>query len=261
MRFDTAVLHYSASGDVPAATIDAWHGARGFTPRGTNPLRHIGYHYVVRRSGVVELGRSLDAQPTHCPGYNRRGVLAICFCGNTRDKTPWFPTEEQYHSGREILVRHGLPPSRIFGHGQLVPTHCPGPLDVQRLRAMVAEAVPREEEGEEMIRTSDRVAATHHFLDMWSSRYDLQWLHVQLQDKKKARVEIYATRDLLAKPFKSGQHYQLLHTVELEPREGNPNPYVKIPIGAVARAADAVDCAISVHATRDVACALREDRE
>jgi len=140
MTFDMAVLHYTYSVDVPAEEVDDWHEARGFTPRGTNPLKFIGYHYLVRALGMVEPGRSLDVQPTHCPGFNRRGVLAICFCGSTPNITPWFPTEFQYRSGAGLLVEHNIPKDRIFGHGQLYATHCPGRLDIPKIISMMDTA-------------------------------------------------------------------------------------------------------------------------
>lgn len=142
MTFDMAVLHYTLSGDVPAEEVDDWHEARGFVPRGTNPLKYIGYHYLVRAFGMVELGRSLDVQPTHCPGYNRKGVLAVCFCGSTPDVTPWYPTEFQYRSGAGLLVQHNIPKDRIFGHGQLYATSCPGRLDIPKIIGMMGSASP-----------------------------------------------------------------------------------------------------------------------
>ncbi|MEW6555068.1 MAG: peptidoglycan recognition family protein [Actinomycetota bacterium] len=140
MIFDMAVLHYTLSDDVPAYIVDEWHEAREFIPRGTNVLKYIGYHYLVRAFGMVEPGRSLDAQPTHCPGYNRAGVLAICFCGSTPDETPWYPTDFQYKSGAGLLVQHNIPKDRIFGHGQLYDTSCPGRLDIPRIIRMMESA-------------------------------------------------------------------------------------------------------------------------
>ena len=115
-----------------------------------------------------------------------------------------------------------------------------------------------EEEVDEMLRTSDKEALDHHFLDCWTSKYDLQYLHIQLRGRDAARVEIYATKDMLAKPDADGKYYKLLHTVNLVPSKENPNPYIKIPVGTLAVDAGYPDCAISVHATLPVVCAMRE---
>lgn len=143
MKFYMAVLHYTMSGDVSAAVVNQWHKARGFKPRGINPLRYIGYHYLVRQSGAVELGRSLTAQPTHCPGYNKVGVLAICFCG--ADNIWWYPTEEQYASGAMLLAKHEIPEDRIYGHGQLHPTSCPGRLNIPKVISLMGGGEEEEE--------------------------------------------------------------------------------------------------------------------
>ena len=141
-----AVLHYSASNDVSAATIDAWHKQRGFTPRGSNPLKYIGYHYVVRKDGTIEPGRSDNVQGTHCPGFNLPGVLAICFPGD--DKYEWYPTPQQYTSGVKLLRQYHIPTGKIHGHGQLYPTSCPGRLDIEKIEVMLKGTSPvvKEEE-------------------------------------------------------------------------------------------------------------------
>ena len=50
---DTIVIHCAATRphmDVGAKEIREWHKERGF--------EDIGYHYVIRRTGVVEIGRA-----------------------------------------------------------------------------------------------------------------------------------------------------------------------------------------------------------
>ena len=73
-------IHCSAS-DNPAhdnvATMDAWHKARGWSG--------VGYHLFVRKSGIVEMGRSLEKTPAAQRGYNR-GSIAICLHGLAEEK-------------------------------------------------------------------------------------------------------------------------------------------------------------------------------
>lgn len=75
--------HGNAAGDsdTTAKEIDGWHKTRGF--------RCIGYHYVVRKDGTIELGRFLDSDDdlegnevgAHVLGLNSRSI-GICFSGH-----------------------------------------------------------------------------------------------------------------------------------------------------------------------------------
>jgi len=63
------VVHCSAtkpSADIGAAEIRRWHLDRGFAD--------IGYHFVIRRNGVLERGRPLTKPGAHVKGYNRRSI-------------------------------------------------------------------------------------------------------------------------------------------------------------------------------------------
>lgn len=193
MRFEMAVLHYSYSHDVPAHVINEWHKSRGFIPRGRNPLRYIGYHYVVRRSGAIELGRSTDVQPTHCPGYNRVGVLAICLTGSTPDKTPWYPTEAQYQSAMQLIRQYSIPGDKVFGHRDLYPTSCPGRLDVNRIR----KEVWRRKEDTFMLPSP--VSTKHVFPDVWLDQFPIIYLHVKDESGKINAFKVIATK---------GEHYK-----------------------------------------------------
>ena len=69
------VVHCSASKPdvyVDAAVIDRWHRNRGFAK--------IGYHYVIKRDGVVQKGRADTEAGAHVQGYNRMS-LGICLAG------------------------------------------------------------------------------------------------------------------------------------------------------------------------------------
>lgn len=57
-----AVIHHTASHDVSAETIDKWHRERGWDG--------IGYHFVIRKDGSVEKGRSLSKIGAHARGRN-----------------------------------------------------------------------------------------------------------------------------------------------------------------------------------------------
>jgi N-acetyl-anhydromuramyl-L-alanine amidase AmpD len=58
--------------DIGAKEIDGWHKERGWSG--------IGYHYVIRRDGTVEIGRPLDTPGAHAKGYNSNSI-GICLVG------------------------------------------------------------------------------------------------------------------------------------------------------------------------------------
>jgi len=103
-------LHCSAS-DHPnhdnAATMDAWHKARGWSG--------IGYNFFIRKSGLIEIGRDINKIPAAQAGHNR-GSIAICSHGLAIEKF----TEEQFNSLRDISGQiDDAYNSRITFHG-----HC-----------------------------------------------------------------------------------------------------------------------------------------
>jgi N-acetyl-anhydromuramyl-L-alanine amidase AmpD len=71
----TIVVHSSATRPAVLAgakQIRAWHKAQGWSD--------IGYHFVVRRTGAREVGRSLSRIGSHVRGHNE-GTIGICLEG------------------------------------------------------------------------------------------------------------------------------------------------------------------------------------
>ena len=62
--------------DIGAKEIKAWHKGKGW--------KDIGYHYVIRLNGKVELGRPLEKMGSHVVGYNRDSV-GVCYVGGVED--------------------------------------------------------------------------------------------------------------------------------------------------------------------------------
>ncbi|WP_122082599.1 N-acetylmuramoyl-L-alanine amidase [Vibrio coralliirubri] len=58
--------------DVGVAEIRQWHKKRGW--------RDVGYHFVIRRNGDVQLGRPLSQTGAHVEGHNK-GNIGICLVG------------------------------------------------------------------------------------------------------------------------------------------------------------------------------------
>lgn len=128
-RITHIVVHYSVTfpdWDVTATDIDRMHRAR------TPPFRKIGYHFFIRRNGIVEPGRAEAEIGAHVLGQNR-GKLGICWAGGLERATGSgvgvnTMTAVQEASLvwliRDLLRRH--PGAKVVGHRDLAATQCPG---------------------------------------------------------------------------------------------------------------------------------------
>ncbi|WEM43059.1 peptidoglycan-binding domain-containing protein [Photobacterium sp. DA100] len=85
---EVVFLHCSAS-DSPAhdnvETMRKWHLARKWND--------VGYHYFIRKDGLIENGRDIEKIPAAQLGYNQ-GSIAICLHG----LKPELFTEQQFNS-------------------------------------------------------------------------------------------------------------------------------------------------------------------
>lgn len=91
-KIDYIVFHCSASDAVNAdniAEIRKWHKARGWSD--------VGYHYFIRKNGMIEKGRPLERSGSHVAGHNAKSI-GVCFSGlNTF-------TKEQMKSAHVVLA-------------------------------------------------------------------------------------------------------------------------------------------------------------
>tara|TARA_R110000868_G_scaffold189695_2_gene433111 strand:- start:159778 stop:160152 length:375 start_codon:yes stop_codon:yes gene_type:complete len=71
-RITKHIIHCSDSEHGDVEEVRAWHLARGF--------RDVGYHFIIKRSGVVEVGRMMDEVGAHCKGYNAESI-GTCLIG------------------------------------------------------------------------------------------------------------------------------------------------------------------------------------
>ena len=127
---DKIILHCSANG--PNSTIGAkeireYHmrpvaqGGRGWSD--------IGYHYVIRRDGTLDVGRDIAKAGAHCTGLNAHSV-GICLVGGVKadGKTPednFLP--EQFDTLAKLLrnMRLRFPNASIHGHNEFAQKACP----------------------------------------------------------------------------------------------------------------------------------------
>jgi len=105
--------------------IDDWHRERGFNG--------IGYHFVVRRTGVVEVGRDIKVIGAHTYGENKDSI-GVCYIGKAH------PSLDQLESIINMYVlfkrQYGFDHTKWFGHYEFNPGKtCPG-IDMVMLRLM-----------------------------------------------------------------------------------------------------------------------------
>lgn len=126
-RIDQIIIHCSATRatqDIGVKTLRQWHTAP--KPAGRGWL-DVGYHYVIRRSGKVELGRDLDGDGlvddevgAHAFGWNSNSI-GICLIGGVaQDGTtpePNFTDAQMAALGALILAKtQQYPGARVMGH-------------------------------------------------------------------------------------------------------------------------------------------------
>lgn len=111
---DYLALHCSAtppSADIGTAEIRQWHKAKGWAD--------IGYHFVIRRDGIVEEGRPADEIGSHVKGHNAN-ALGVCLVGgvDSRQKPKNNFTSAQWAALQRLLaeLQSRYPRSQVIGH-------------------------------------------------------------------------------------------------------------------------------------------------
>lgn len=97
--------------DIGVDEIRKWHKEKGWSD--------VGYHHVIRRSGLVEVGRPIEFQGAHVNGYNHESI-GVCLIGGVskNGQADANFTIEQYASLESAL--HALlsqfPGAAVRGH-------------------------------------------------------------------------------------------------------------------------------------------------
>jgi N-acetylmuramoyl-L-alanine amidase len=97
------IVHCSASEHGDVAEIRRWHKARGWLD--------VGYHFVIRRDGEIEIGRTLDQIGAHCEGQNLDSV-GTCLVGNTNFLPGQFAALRRVHA----MLKGLFPELTVHGH-------------------------------------------------------------------------------------------------------------------------------------------------
>jgi len=125
-RTETNVIfvHCSATKptqDIGARDIRIWH-------KSDNGWLDIGYHFVIRRNGVIEDGRPVNVVGAHAYGYNGDSV-AVCLVGgiNAQGQADANFTCEQYEALKVLLktLKASYPKAEVKGHCDVSDKACP----------------------------------------------------------------------------------------------------------------------------------------
>ena len=107
------IIHCSASQDDDAKDIGVAEIRRDHVNR--NGWNDIGYHYVIRRNGAVEIGRKELVRGAHCKGYNE-GSIGICLVGTKHFNQIQITKLAALYN--DIYKRHGVSYNNVYCHYQ-----------------------------------------------------------------------------------------------------------------------------------------------
>ena len=125
-RTDFIVIHHTGFPDGDKdSTVNEIHKLH----QETNGWSGAGYHYLIRKNGIIEQGRRPDMVGAHALHYNNTSI-GICLAGNFDIGAP---TRAQMASAQELTLwlcsKYKINPNKkgaILGHRDLNNTRCPG---------------------------------------------------------------------------------------------------------------------------------------
>lgn len=111
--------------------INEWHKLRFAGVEVNGEHIYCGYHFIIRRTGDVEIGRPEPVAGAHVAGHNWDSI-GMVWVGKKAI------AQEQYsaliHLCISLMSRYGLEPQNVLGHGELFRGKtCPN-LDMNRFR-------------------------------------------------------------------------------------------------------------------------------
>jgi N-acetylmuramoyl-L-alanine amidase len=127
---DYIVIHCAAtkaSMDIGLTEIRKWHVQ-------DNGWRDVGYHYIIRRNGEVELGRSIRDTGAHAAGYNHKSVSVCMVGGMAEDNSAEANfTPQQWTALLDLIkqLKIQYPEADVIGHNEISEKECPS-FDVQK---------------------------------------------------------------------------------------------------------------------------------
>ena len=135
---DMIVIHHTGNptdDDLSAEDIHEMHLNNGWSG--------IGYHYVIRKDGTIEIGRPVECIGAHAEGENSHTV-GIHLSGNFEIGKP---TDKQIESLANLVAWLAenydieLSDDTIVGHRDLMATACPGEALYKKLDTVIGKAI------------------------------------------------------------------------------------------------------------------------
>ena len=127
------IIHCTATPpdmDIGLAEVRKWHTDP--KPKG-NGWRDVGYHFIIRRNGVVEIGRPVEEIGAHVAGHNKDSIgIALVGGVDGHGKPDANFTEAQWANLERFarVLQREHPKATIHGHNEFAAKACPS-FDVQ----------------------------------------------------------------------------------------------------------------------------------
>jgi len=121
-------LYTTPDMDVGAKDVHSWHISRGWSG--------VGYHYIIRRDGTIEIGRDQDLVGAHVKG-NNKNTIGVAYAGGAkrigRELVSDYDKETPEQRRSLIALTHhlaevnGISTRKILGHNEYPDVHksCP----------------------------------------------------------------------------------------------------------------------------------------
>jgi N-acetylmuramoyl-L-alanine amidase len=132
------ILHCTATvegQEFDITDVDRWHKKRGW--------KSVGYHYLIKQDGTLQVGRSLDEVGSHAKGENSDSIGIVYVGGLDANKEPKDTmTAYQELTLMELIfslrtVFHWMP---VHGHNEYSNKACPS-FDVQEKYKFINEKI------------------------------------------------------------------------------------------------------------------------
>lgn len=140
---NSLVIHCADSPDTydyGAEHIEEWHKERALKGEPWTPFkdladenRYIGYHYVVKRNGVVQSARPEIEIGCHAKGHNKFS-LGVCWIGSHI-----MPVDQKVGLMQlvcDLCIRFGIEPDHVFGHCESSAKTCPNFNSIKTFESM-----------------------------------------------------------------------------------------------------------------------------
>ena len=118
-KIEHIIIHCSATPpdmDIGAVEIRCWH--TDLPPKG-NGWADIGYHYIIRRDGVVEKGRDDSVVGAHARPWNSNSIGVCLVGGIAKDGTSDDNFTDAQRASLKTLIENltsAYPHSDVIGH-------------------------------------------------------------------------------------------------------------------------------------------------